>query len=239
MICSFTQTYFNNRLDLLKYQMMDDNLVEFKNRLDLNLYSFHNSSDKTVDEFLKINRLKNLMVLRYNNVSYTECIIDSLKIIKDFDYVFFIQDDGLSTGRIDYDKLLSHLHPNIFVSLGFRTRDFSMKPIETDGIFSVYTCRNFFDEGFLSIDDSPYISDTKNMMSFYDEDWKKQQNVWTAEMYLSDKMKDSGFMKRVMDKRSFVNINTKGPTSIYSSFRSMVTGRGAKRFLKHKFKTLT
>ena len=235
MICSFTQTYFN-RLDLLRYQM-NDRIVTLKNKLDLNIFSFHNSSKKIIDEFNAFNVVKNSLILEYNGIPYTHCIIASLKIIKKYDYLFWIQDDALSTSFLDYDKLLNSLHPNIFIALGFKKKNFTMKPLREENGMNIYQTQDFLKMGFFSLDDGPYIADTKIVREMYENsNWIKNSNVWSAETYNNGVWSKKKLEKYVLDKRAFININTRGPSSISANIKSMPGGEVAKRFLKMKFK---
>ena len=48
-ICTFSQTYSDNRFELFDYLPNDELSIEFRNMFDLNIYSFRNSSREYVD----------------------------------------------------------------------------------------------------------------------------------------------------------------------------------------------
>lgn len=234
MICSFTQTYSNHRLDLLELQAKDKNLVKFKNLLDLNIFSFHDSSKETIKKFKSFNTVKNSIIFEFNDIPYTHCIRNLLNFLdeKQAKYLFFIQDDALSLCDYDYENLLKNLSPNMFISLGFRRKEFDMDPIEKNGIFNKYSTFDFIKSGYLSFDDSPYLSDIQIVKLLYDDGYFEKNNVWTAEMYMASKWDNQYQEKYVLDKRLFKNINTKGPCAVNSVAKGYVQGKKAKRFLK-------
>jgi hypothetical protein len=80
-ICTFTQTYSNDREELFKFHNNDLSDIYFRNQFDLNIYSFHNCSTEYVDKLLQyeyFQKIKNLKIFRYNDISYTDSFEKSL-----------------------------------------------------------------------------------------------------------------------------------------------------------------
>ena len=53
MICSYTQTYSDNRNELFYFHDKDQTDIYFRNKLDKNYYVFHNSSDNYIQHIIK------------------------------------------------------------------------------------------------------------------------------------------------------------------------------------------
>ena len=52
MLCSFTQTYSNNRNELFYYHNKDKTDIYFRNKLDKNYYIFHNSPHNYIEHII-------------------------------------------------------------------------------------------------------------------------------------------------------------------------------------------
>ncbi len=217
--------------------MMDDKLVKFKNMFDLNLYSFHNCSDDVLDHFWSVNRLKNVRVFRFNDCTYGDCVRQVLGFLDgtQCDLLFFAQDDTLSIDKIDYGLLLGSIGEGDYVSLGYQRSDFSNEPNSIDGIFYEYTSQDFYNEGFWSMDDSPYLADFNLVKQIYDETYLSKPNIWEAEKYLANRYYKEVFTKKVLERRAFQNINTIGPWSKSNPNKGVICGDEAMRIISERF----
>ena len=237
MKVSWTQTYGNDRKDLVTYQMKDEKLVRFKNMLDLNLYSFHNCNDAVVNHFWNVNRLKDIKVFRFNDCSYTECVRQIVKYLNGIlcDFLFFAQDDALSIEQIDYKLLLGSIKEGDYVSLGYQRSDFESVPMNYDGLFYTYTSQSFYYEGFWALDDSPYLADFNVVKNIYDETYLSQPNIWKAEMYLANRYYKEALKKKVLDKKAFQNINTVGPYGKVNPNKGVICGDEALKMIEERY----
>jgi len=85
MICSFTQTYSNNRQELFDFHNKDTTDIYFRNKLDKNYYAFHNSDNEYTSKILNTNyfkQIKNLNIIKYSDISYTESLYKTLQMLK-------------------------------------------------------------------------------------------------------------------------------------------------------------
>ena len=60
MLCSFTQTYSDNRSILFEYHNKDKVDIKFRNKLDKNYYVFHNSSENYIKNMCKQSYFKEI-----------------------------------------------------------------------------------------------------------------------------------------------------------------------------------
>ncbi len=239
MFCSWTQTYGNERKDLLKYQMWDDQLVRFKNLFDVNLYSFHNCNDNVIEYFKSINRLENTQIIRFNNCLYTDCVRSILTLLDELHcrFLFFIQDDGLSIDKVDYKLLLESVQEGDYVSLGYCRNEMKMEPKDIKGIFYEYTSQDFFKSEFWPLDDSPYLADYNIVKNIYNKNYLdlNTNDVWRCETQIARRFHNEVLIKKVLKQKAFANINTIGPHSQGILHNGLINGDTAKDFIKNKF----
>lgn len=235
MLCSFTQTYGDDRNILISAQMKDKNLVEFKNLFDVNIYSFHNCPQSVIDHFWSVNRLSNVEILTYNKMSYTDTMRVTKNVLKTLncDVLFFIQDDGFSVDKIDYNQLLKEFKEG-FISLGFCKDDFENKTLIKENSFYKTTSIDFYKQGFWALDDSPYLASFNIIDKIYNEKYLSKSNIWKAEAYLAERFTGESLDKIVLDKKLFINVNIIGPWIINNPNEGTLYGEKAKEFLKKK-----
>ena len=120
MICSFTQTfghpfYYEGKRDIIyTFKQFDKMDNYFRNKLDGNIYSFHNVPENTISDRLNNPFLKNTIfkIFRYNNVTYTESFRQSLLNIQElgFRYFVFLQDDVFTLKDISEKIIDDFIH---------------------------------------------------------------------------------------------------------------------------------
>jgi hypothetical protein len=198
-ICIFTQTYSDDREELFKYHCKDQSDIDFRNQFDLNLYSFHNCSDEYVDKLLKsdyFQKIKNLHVIRQNNVSYTDSFKEALRFIykNNFDYIIFLQDDSLTKNDID-EKVLNYIKNESFDMLNLELTPEDLKTtgkiVYKSGDFEVYdtSSEDFVKRGWYAFDDGAYVANVKFVLTnLYDQEYLSKGNIWDAETYLNSKI---------------------------------------------------
>lgn len=213
-ICVFTQTYGNDRHELFQYHNFDSSDIEFRNNFDLNLYSFHNSDKNYMNEILEndyFKQIKNLEIITYENINYTESWRRTIKKLSELsiDYVIFLQDDCFS---INTKKNIKDLVKFI------KNEDFDLLSIERDSgsfnlkykkiIYSnnlnVYntTSEDFSCVGY-SFDDGPFVGKLSFLIDkIYDENYYRYSSIWSAELYLHNKISKTPVQRYVTNKPS-------------------------------------
>lgn len=245
MKVSFTQTYGDDRKHLLFYQMNDEKIVKFKNMFDVNIFSFHNCSDDVIDYFWSINKIKNVKVLRFDYESYTQCIKDLMKILKDLntELFFFIQDDALSFNNIDYNKLLDSIEPGMFVSLGVDIKLMKSKPRNINGMFNEYWSEDFIKSNMWSYSDNPFLTSFNILESIYDDEYFNIGNIWSAELLLHQKYQGKNLVRHILNKVVFDNVNTIGLTAMFTDdpenadkvTTGLIYGDKARNIIKNRY----
>ena len=92
MICSYTQTYSDNRNELFYFHDKDKTDIYFRNKLDKNYYIFHNSSDNYIQHITKshyFREIKNMEIIKYNNITYPHSFYLTLNKIKMMDILLW------------------------------------------------------------------------------------------------------------------------------------------------------
>lgn len=201
-ICVFTQTYSDNRKELFKYHELDFLDIEFRNNFEYNLYSFHNSTPeyiKIINEFNYLKNLKNINIISYTNLSYTETFKNTLQRVLNlgFDYIIFLQDDCLTNEQdINIKELVNFIKNEDFdmLNLEHKVSNLNLKEeeiyYESNG-FTVYntTSNDFKNRGLYSFDDGAYVANIKFLLNeLYDENYFNIGNIWSAENYLNNKI---------------------------------------------------
>jgi hypothetical protein len=225
MIVSFAQTYGDGRSKLYEIYSRDQRLIEFKNLLDLNLYSFHNCSPDAIKYFFKMNKVEKSEYLRFGDVTYPSIIGLLKKKLKELGctHFFFSQDDTFSwdNENIDFIELLEYVKgfkEKFMLSLSYTNKDikFSEDPKDVGKSFNVYHSNSF---DFLksqnwSMDDTPFICTMDILEEVYDEIYVNSfEKIWECEPYLASKYARNFLPRYVLGTGIFSNYNIIGPTN--------------------------
>lgn len=223
-IASFTQTYSNNRQLLYDYHNKDIVDINFRNKLDKNYYVFHNSNDSYIQHIINcdyMKKIKNLIEIKYNNMSYTQTFYQTLNKCKadGIKYIFFLQDDVFSQVS---DKIIDELM--IFI----KNNTFDMLNIEVDNIninapiiysndnIKIYntTSDDFKNKGLWAFDDGPYVANIEFLLnSIYDANYFSKNDIWNAENYLNNKITNSKIQRLTCNISLFRRYGIVGPNA--------------------------
>lgn len=239
-ICAFTQTYGVDRLELFDYLKNDKLSIEFRNKFDLNVLSFHNSTPEYINktketDYLK--SIKNLEIWERNGMEYTPSIKVSLYEMLDrgYDYIFFSQDDVLSYG----------VHYNLTDLFDFvKTNDFKMlyleatgKDLENESIYyeknnlKIYntTTEDFLKRDGWAMDDGSFIANIQHLLdNVYTEDYFSAGSVHNGEGYLNRTFTNQKIERLTTNLRLFKRYNILGPNSHWN-------GENDRKMLKQLF----
>jgi methyl coenzyme M reductase subunit C-like uncharacterized protein (methanogenesis marker protein 7) len=116
MLVSFTQTYGKGRNELIDIHFRDKRLIDLKNHFDLNIYSFHNCEQSTIDKFKELNKgiINNVVILEFDDEHYTQTIKKIKLYLKEIGctHFFFSQDDTFSVFEnedVDWEELIDYI----------------------------------------------------------------------------------------------------------------------------------
>jgi len=228
MLVSFTQTYGTGRDELIDIHFRDKRLIELKNHFDVNIYSFHNCEQATVDKFKKLSDgvIKNVVVLTFDDDTYLKTVRKWITYIKDLGctHLFFSQDDTFTAyenedidwGELieyvkgyDKDFMLSLYHKNIILNNPILDQE-----KKTFKVFNTTTLEFYnSDKTPWSMDDTPYICTIDMIDELYDEEYLNYDNIWDAEEYLREKYNKKDINRFVTNKKMFQNYNIVGKTT--------------------------
>jgi hypothetical protein len=220
-ICSFTQTYSDERAELFEYRDKDLSDISFRNQFDSTFYAFHNSSEPYIAQLLGgryFEQIKNLETIRYQEISYPESFRRSLELIakNNYDYVIFLQDDCLTLQDID-QELIDFIKHEDFDMLNLETtpRDLnvSREPIYADNNFTVTDTKSsdFANRNLYAFDDGAYAARVSFLLDvLYDDNYYKQANVWNGEVYLEHKIRRSPIQRLTTNKNYYRRYNILG-----------------------------
>lgn len=199
MLVSFRQTYGSGREELFEIYSRDKRLHSLLNLCDLNLFSFHNCGQKTIDKFKKLNPVQNSEYLEFYDCSYTETIKELMKILRKHNYTHFLftQDDIFSgdNKRIYWKELINYVKSykeGCMISLSRNNNHIpsDLKSLAELNSFEIFKSNSieFRKNGFFSMDDSSYIC-TRDMLEeiYGDEYVNLNKSVWAAENFLDRK----------------------------------------------------
>jgi len=206
MLVSFRQTYGDGRDELYEILSKDERLLEFYNLFDLNIVSFHNCSEKTIQNYKKLNRVKNVEYIEFNGITYGECISKLKKKLYDIGctYFFFTQDDTFShiSDWLNFEELINYIKEqteNFLICFSYFKYSLDHDAISSISgkSFNLYkfTTADFKERCMWPMDDSPYICTIDLLNKIYDSRYCEFKNIWDAEFYLRDK-----FKKEIMPK---------------------------------------
>jgi len=223
-ICIFTQTYGNDRDILFHYHNMDSMDIYFRNSFDLNIYSFHNSSDSYVDTILcsdYISSIKKIEIIRYNQISYTQSWKNTINYLieNNIDYVVFLQDECFSIGDKNLiDGVINFIKEGDYDMLNLEypyddlnTQDKEILNLTRDITIFKTNSIDFVNRGYYYIDDGPYVSNLNFLTSdVYDDNYYQFGYIWSAENYLNEKIKNSPIDRFTMNKPIYKRFNIVG-----------------------------
>ena len=224
MICSYTQTYSDNRVELCEFHNRDRSDIRFRNKLDNNYFVFHNSPDSyinTVSEFKYFKNIEKKTILRYTDISYTQSLYTTFQRMKEdgYKYVAFLQDDVFCTTEDNIiDELVEYIRHNSFIMLNLEYTDINQNsPVRYSGNnLRVYdtTSEDFTAIGMWPLDDGPYVADIDFMMnSLFDEKHLLKSDIWSAEFYIRDKVTCSPIQRLTTNHIMFKRFDIVGPNA--------------------------
>jgi len=225
MICSYTQTYSDNRVELCEFHNKDSSDIRFRNKLDNNYFVFHNSSDNymnTVCEFKYFQNIEKKTILSYNNISYTQSLYNTFQRMKDdgYKYVVFLQDDVFSTADDSIiDKLVDYIRYNSFDMLNLEYSVINpLAPIVySSGDLHIYnsTSEDFKSKKLWSFDDGPYVADIDFIMNtLFDDTHLSKNDIWSAEFYIRDKVDRRPIQRLTTNYIIFKRFDIVGPNAL-------------------------
>lgn len=224
-ICVFSQTY-GNRQSLFLYHNINKIEIDFRNKFDLNIYSFHNCDDLYVENLKKeqyFKNIKDIEFIYYKNISYPLSFKETLLKIKQmgFDYLIFIQDDCFILNEklnlnfiVDFIKKENFKMLNISYKLDDIIDDVDNEKIryKKNNEFLVYESNTFdFAKKTFSFNDSPYVANLDFLINeIYDENYFSLSNIWDAEKYLNEKMKKQKKERLITNLNIYKTMNIVG-----------------------------
>jgi len=224
MICSYTQTYSDNREQLYEFHNKDTVDIKFRNKLAINYYAFHNSPDNYREKIVNdkyLSEIKNKEILIYNNISYTQSFINTLLKIKNdgYKYMFFLQDDVFCVTNDELiQNMLNYVNNNIFDMLNIETTNINTESpiIYSKDSLKIYntTSEDFKNKDLWAFDDGPYIANVDFLLDkIYDNIFISKCDVWEAEHYLNNKIINNKIQRLSTNNIMFQRINVVGPNS--------------------------
>lgn len=207
-ICSYTQTYSDNRGILFDFHSKDTVDIYFRNKLDRTYYVFHNSSDEYIGKICNTPYLKNIynvktIILR--NITFTKSFTMMLRKIKEdgFKYVFIHQDDVFSlTTREVIDDLLKFVRTHTFDMLYIEIPNINTdKEIvySTERLKIYNTTRDdFIKKNMYALDDGPCVANIDFLLDIYNDNiFIETGDVWNAENYTDRKIRNGMNIQRL------------------------------------------
>lgn len=198
-ICSFTQTYNNDRNIIYKFKQYDDTDNYFRNKLSHNIYSFHGTNEQTRRNIINNPFLERtpFEIFTYPiTMSYTHTYKQSLLKIKEkgYSYILFLQDDVFTVNQCkqDWDDLFHIIQNESFNLLSLETVYKSLenyKILFNRGNVNIYdtftstTCNEYMFGGFPFIANIDYLLSEMYDEEFFNCDFK------TVEYFLSYRLK--------------------------------------------------
>ena len=229
MICSFTQTYSNNRNELFEFHNKDNVDINFRNKLDKNYYIFHNSPESYRQYICQNNyfkKINNNLIISYNNMYYTQTVFETLKKCKidGIKYIFFLQDDVFSLVNDNIiDELLLFIKNNDFDMLNIERSNVNIEApiIYSHDNLKIYdtTSDDFVKQNFWAFDDGPYVANIDFLINLYDNIFLSQKNIWPAEIYLMQKVKNNKIQRLTANISIFKRFGIVGPNSAHVEVR--------------------
>jgi hypothetical protein len=229
MLCSFTQTYSDNRSELFYFHNKDKTDIYFRNKLDKNYFVFHNSPNEYKEKIIQnsyFNDIKNIDILSYDNICYTDSFYSTLMRIKNdgYKYVFFLQDDVFSNVNEKLiDELLIFINNNSFEMLNIERTNIKT---EAPTIFSHDNLKifdtnseDFKNNNLWAFDDGPYVANIDFLINtVYDNYYFSMKDIWTGEVYLNDKISRSKIQRLSTNFQFFERYSIVGRNIAYDYY---------------------
>jgi hypothetical protein len=229
MIASFTQTYGNERevgqrSMLYKAQARDERMIEFKNMLDINIFSFHDNHQSEIEEYKSLNNVKKAVYLEHYDVTYTDTIRELLRQLEilGVTHLFWTQDDSFSAENEDLDlgELLDYVKgfkENFMINLAVDPEYLNHLQLPTDELktFTVHhsNTKDFSRAGKFAMDDSPYIATMDVVELIYGEYYlEDQRTIWRVEENMAEHCASWKIPRFIPDRELFRNYNIIGRT---------------------------
>ena len=224
-ICSFTQTYSDEREELFDFHDNDNVDLYFRNKLDDNFYVFHNCSENYINKIKNkkyLNSISKKQVIPLNNITYTKSLLKTLSQIKaeGFKYVFFLQDDVFCmVDNQTIDNLLLFVETNDFNMLNIEINNVNNEKeiiFEQSGL-TVYNTDSidFTAKKIWAMDDSPFVANIDFLISvIYDSKYFSLDDIWTAESYMNSKIMQNPVQRLSTNVSSFIRVNIVGKNNL-------------------------
>jgi hypothetical protein len=224
MLCSFTQTYSNNRSELFYYHNKDKPDIYFRNKLDKNYYVFHNSPPsykEIITQNSYFNDIKNIEIISYDAISYTDSFYKTLNKIKEdgYKYVFFLQDDVFSlVNEKIMDDLLEFVKNNSFDMLNIEQSNINTEApiIFSNNSLKIYNTSSddFKNKNLWAYCDGPYVANIDYLLNVvYDKSFFEKNDIWSAEWYLNQKITNKKIQRLSTNTNFFRRIGIVGPNA--------------------------
>ena len=221
MLVSFRQTYGDNRTQLLDIYSKDKKLHELLNQCDINIFSFHNSSEETIKYFEDRNNVKDSKILKFQHVTYGQCIQQLLCDLKEMGCTHFIftQDDTFSKDNddIDWNEFISFVKTfeEDFMYCYFYTEKWFehelpvLKELKNLTIYENNTL-NYAYTRHGGMNDYPYICTFDVLDKIYTNDYFSCGDIWRGEGYLTRRFSSEKMTRHNGNKMLFDNYNIIG-----------------------------
>jgi hypothetical protein len=224
-ICSFTQTYSDEREELFDFHDNDNVDLYFRNKLDDNFYVFHNCSENYINKIQNkkyLNSIAKKQIMPLNNITYTKSLLKTLSLIKTqgFKYIFFLQDDVFCMAdNQTIDNLLSFVENNDFNLLNIEINNVNnekeiifeqsnLKVYNTDSV-------DFTKKNMWAMDDGPFVANIDYLMSvIYDTNYFALNDIWTAETYMNSKITQNPVQRLSTNTSFFIRVNIVGKNNL-------------------------
>lgn len=225
-IAIFTQTYSNSRKELYEYHNLDINDINFRNNFDINIYSFHNSSEQYQSEIKSssyIKSLDNIKFIEYNDMYYTQTWKKSIFYMKSIGitHIIFLQDDCFCFNSLKINNIINFIKNEEFDMLNIECSFSDLNKKEKNIFYSnqyisIYNTNStdFVNKGWYSFDDGPYVASIDYIESLiYDDIYYTTGDIWRAENYLNNKIKNKNIQRLTTDFPIYKRFNIIGPNN--------------------------
>jgi hypothetical protein len=220
MIGSLTFTYGDKRFELVEYKSKDKLDKHFRNKLNLNLYLFHNTPEEYVKK-VKDSKLLDGFNLKTGaiNGTYPAALKIALEHLKKIGIkkLVFLQDDVFSCldSEEDYTELVEVIKTTTlpYFSIEYNDNTNTIKPLYEGKSFNILDTKSqwFRDKGWWSWDDGAYVGDIDYIMNtIYDDSYFSFPDIWAAEHYLNYKFSQQNASRPICSKGFFRRVNAVG-----------------------------
>ncbi len=235
--CVFTQTYGDDRIEIFDYRKLDKVDIFFRNHFDLNYYSFHNSSDRYINEVKKdkyFSLLRNVEFNSFREIEYSHILRDHIfKYLNEngFTHFIYLQDDVFSTSKINPDFKIKELID--FIRNGEYNMIYLEKSADQIGVeedrriienngFKIYssTSSDFKKSTGWAWDDGPFVSRIDWLLDkVYDKIYLDSGSIGKGESYLNRKIKRAGIERLTTNFPIYKRYSIVGASSEWAGIR--------------------